>query len=53
MSFFSLEREVGSKTKMGLAASRKITKGYNARISRGLCIEYHGKETSDVRSEQS
>lgn len=52
-SFFSLERKAGSKTEMGLAASWKVTEGYHARISRGLCVEYYGKETSDVRSEQS
>lgn len=53
MLFLSLEREVGSKTEMGLAASRKVTEGYHARIPRGLCVEYYRKETSDVCFEQS
>jgi len=49
----SSEREAGSKTEMGLAASRQVTEGYHARVPGGLCTEYYGKETSDVRSEQS
>lgn len=53
MSFLSLEREAGSKTEMGLAASWKVAEGYHARIPRGLCVEYHGEETSNVRFEQS
>lgn len=53
MTFHSSEREAGSKTEMGLAASWQVTKGYHARISGGLCTEYYGKKTSNVRSEQS
>lgn len=53
MPFLSLEREAGSKTEMGLAASRKVTEGYHTRIPGRLCVEYHGEETSNVRSEQS
>lgn len=53
MLFLSLEREAGSKTEMGLAASRKVTEGYHTRIPGRLCVEYHGEETSNVRSEQS
>lgn len=42
------EREAGSKTEMGLAASWQVTEGYHARVSGGLCTEYYGQETSDV-----
>jgi hypothetical protein len=53
MPFHSSEREAGGKTEMGLAASWQVTEGYHARIPGGLCTEYYGKETSNVRSEQS
>lgn len=51
--FRSSEREAGSKTEMGLAASWKVTQGYHARVSGRLRTEYYGEETGYVCFKQS
>jgi len=53
MFSFPLEREAGGKAEMGFATPWQIAKGYHAGIPGGLCIEYYGKETSDVCPQQS
>lgn len=42
------EREAGSKTEMGLAAFRQVTKGYHAGVQGRLRTEYHGEKASNV-----